>query len=121
VHCAERAIEQQVDVVSGYRRGRDADERERRIAAADIRIVLEVLSERCLLRLFVERRSGIGDGNEVAAGLRRSDLLADLLVEVCVEGVGFGGRPALAGDDEERLADVDSLFELLDLLRTLRI
>ena len=42
-------------------------------------------------------------------------------MKVRVEGVGFGGRPALTRDDENRLGNLDPFFELLDLRRTGRI
>ena len=113
VHCAERAVEQQVDVVSGDRRGRDPDERERGIATADVRIVLEVGAERLSLRLLVELRAGIGDRDEVAPSGRGADLLRDLFVEVGVERVGLGRRAALARDNEERRRNLDLALRVL--------
>ena len=67
VHRAQRAIEQQVDVVARDRRRRDADERERRVAAADVRIVFEIGGGTILPWL---RLSSVVPGSVIATKLR---------------------------------------------------
>src|SRR5579862_1348002 len=67
VHRTQRAIEQQIDVVAGNRRRSDADKGERRIPAANVRVVLEIGAELHFYGFFVELRSRIGDRGEVTA------------------------------------------------------
>ncbi len=100
VHRAERAVEQQVDVVAGDCRGCDADKGERRVSPSDVRIVLEIGAERFCLRLLIERRSRVGDRDEVAPCHGRADVLRNLLVKVRVKRVRLGRRSALARDNE---------------------
>ena len=51
------------------RPGHDAEERQRRVAAADVGTVLEHLGEAALARQVAELRAGIGDDGEAAAAL----------------------------------------------------
>ena len=60
---------------------------------------------------------GIGDRDEVAGGVADAHRLLRALKEVAEEGVRFGRRPRLGGDDEQRLFDVETVVERLDLLR----
>ena len=121
MHRAQRAIEQQGYVVARDCGGRDAHERERRIAASDVRIVFKIGGERFFLGFFIERRTGIGDRDEVSSCDGGAALFGDFFVKVRVEGVRLGRRSAFARDDEERRWNIDLTFELFDLLRAGRV
>ncbi len=67
--------------------------------------------------IFSQRRAGIGDGDEARAGAGGAQRLLGALVEIRLEDVGLRGRARLAGDDEQRVLDVDRIVERLDLRR----
>ena len=56
-------------------------------------------------------RAGIGDGDEAAAGLVGADRLLHALEEILLVNVGLERAARFAGDDEERLREVDLSFE----------
>ena len=63
------AIEQRGDIDARDRRGHHTEVRQRRIAAADIRLIDENAPEVVRFRVLAELRIGIGDSDEVLAGL----------------------------------------------------
>ena len=62
-------------------------------------------------------RSGVGDRDEVAADFIGADRLLRALEEILFEDVGFERAARFAGDDEQRLRNIDLMFEAFDLCR----
>ena len=93
------------------RAGHHAEVRKRRIAAADAGHAEENLAEVIGLGHLLHFRAGIGDGDEAVADFVRADRLLHPLEKILLEDVGFERAAGLAGDDEERLRQVD-LFSM---------
>ena len=66
-------------------------------------------------RFFFELRSRIGDRNETAAGFLRPDRLLNAIEEILFEDVWLERAAGFAGNDEQRLCQVNLAFECLDL------
>ena len=101
--------------VDARERGRDdAEVRQRRVAAADVGVVDEGAAEAVLGGDVAHVRAGIGDRDEVrAVGLQA--------VEVLEERVGLDRPAGLAGDDEQRLVEVELLLDRAHLQRLGRV
>ena len=99
------AVEQPLEVDADQRRRHDAEEAERRVAAADVRRVHEDGAEVLVERLLLERGALVGDRHEVVPGVVAVEL-REALVEVGVEAGRLGGAAGLARDDEERRLEV---------------
>ena len=63
--------------------------------------LMKIVPEVVALRVLAELRVGIGDGDEVLAGLVALDRL-HAIVEVAMKHRRLGGRPRLRRDDEQR-------------------
>ena len=97
-------------------RGRhDPEHRERRVAAADLRLAGEDGPEATLARDALELRAGIGDRDELGAAP------AGLLPEVLEVRTRLEGRPRLRGDDEERPLELEAGFEPANRSRMRRV
>ena len=66
-------------------------------------------------RDLLQRRSGIGHRDEALAGLLGADRLGDAGEEIILHDVRLGGAAGLAGDDEQRVGDVDRSLHGADL------
>src|ERR1700730_6536836 len=73
------------------------------------------MTEPIALRYLLHLRSGIGDGQEVAACLVRAYGLLRTLKKILLKNVGFEGAARFAGNDKESLGDVDLAFDRLHL------
>ena len=70
------AVEQRAEVDADERRRHQAEVRERRVAAADVRRVAEDRAEVRVVRQLLERRAGVGDGDEAACPASSPDPVA---------------------------------------------
>ncbi len=111
------AGQESAHVQTHERAGHHAKIRERGIAAADAGQAGENMAEVIGLGDLLHFRAGIGDGDEAAAGLVRADGLLHPFEEVLLENIGLERGAGLAGDDEQRLGQVDFVFGCLDLRR----
>src|SRR5664280_2528573 len=108
-HAVEELLEIDAD-----ERGRDhAEEAEGRVPAADVARVGEHGAEALVERLLLQRRALVRDRHEVVAGVLAVEL-PQALVEVGMEARRLSGAAGLAGDDEQRLLEVDSRLEGAD-------
>ncbi len=87
----------------------------RGVAAADARDAEEDAAEFVVLRDLLQFGARISDGDEAIADFSGADLGSDALEEILLEDVGFEGAAGFARDDAERLAEVEYLFDGLDL------
>ena len=100
-----RLLQEQLDV-DAHQRGRDDPEhRERRVAAADLRLARERRPEAALVRERVELRAGVGDRGELSAAA------AAQLPEVLEVGARLERRARLRGDDEERPLEIEASLQ----------
>ena len=90
--------------------GMHAEERQRRVAAADVRRVHEDRAEALVDGLLLERRALVRDGDEVLAGVQAVELCQPL-VEIGMKAGRLRGAAGLAGDDEQGAAEVDLLLD----------
>ena len=88
-----------MDRGADQRRRNEPEERQRRIASADVWIVLEAGAEGVLSRQFDERAPGIGDRDELLA--------ADERVEVLEQRQRLDRAARLGRDDEQRVLELD--------------
>ncbi len=108
-------VEEMLDVEPHDRGGDHAEVRERGVAPADALQAGEDVAEAVGLGLLLQVGAGVGHGHEAAARLVGAERLLHAVEEVGLEDVGLEGRARLAGDDEERLREVDLLLDGLDL------
>src|SRR5207247_4010775 len=95
------AKEQALEVDADERRGNHAEDRERRVAAADRRLAGEDGAEAPLASELLERRARVGDGRKGLAAAARP-LPEEVEVTARLES-----RPGLRGDDEERAGGIE--------------
>ena len=106
-------LEQPVDVDADQRGRHEADERQRGEATADARVVQKCPAEAGVLGELLERAAGVGDRDEVLAGLRRLARL-DLGPEELVERQDLGRRAGLRRHDEEGPRELEAGERVLD-------
>ncbi len=116
-HHRQRMADQAPHVDAGGRRRHQAERRQHRIASADRRLAVEGAGKALPGRDLLQRRAGIGHRDEAVAGRFGADRLGDALEEIVLHCVRLGGAAGFAGDDEQRLLDVDLLFHRADLRR----
>ena len=78
---------------------------------------MENAGKALLGRHLLQRRAGIGHRDEAVAGLVLADRLRHAIVEIILHRVRLGGAAGFAGDDEQRLLDVDCLLHRTHLRR----
>ena len=93
-------LDQRSDLEPEQRGGNQPEVAERAVAAPDVGGVDEGPPEAFLPGTLLQRRLGVGDGDEVRA-------VFHLAAEVPVEGIDFGGAAALRADQEERPAQIE--------------
>ena len=108
-----RALQKFLDIESHQRRGHHAEVRKRRIASADAGQPEEDVAEVVALGDLLHLRAGIGDGDEAAAGFVRADSLLHALKEILLEDVGLERAARFAGNDEQRLRQIDLALRML--------
>ena len=97
--------------VDALERGRNnAEIRERRIPAPDVRLAVNDRAKLVLPRQLFERSPGIGDGDKIFARPVALELL-NAVVEVFEEGQALGGAARFARDQEERSRWIDRLLQ----------
>ena len=97
------------DIDAHDRRRNHAEIRERGVAAADRRQAEEDVAEVVGLGDVLHLRPGVGDGDETVGSAARA------LEEILLEDVGLERAAGLAGDDEERLGEIDLALDGADL------
>ena len=90
--------------------GNHAEVGERGVAAADGGDAVEDVAEAVALGDLLHLGAGIGDGDEMAAGLVAHGLL-HALEEILFVDIRFECAAGLAGDDEERFGEIDFLLD----------
>ncbi len=75
------------------------------------------MPEAISLRHLLHLRPGIGDGNEMGAGLIRAYSFGCEVKEILLENIRFECASRLARNNEERLGDIDLIFKCLYLRR----
>src|ERR1700722_3054757 len=115
------AFEKFGDAHALNRGGNHAEIRKRGIAAADAGHAVENIAEVVGLSDFLHVRAGIGGGDEALSGFGGTDRFGDQIVEKLLEDIGLKRAAGFAGHDEDRLVDVDILFDGADLRRIGRI
>ena len=108
-------LEKAVDVDAHQRRRHDPEHRERRVAAADLRLAREDGAEAAFVREIVQLGAGIGDRGELRAAA------AGLRPEVLELRARLDRRARLRGGEEERPLQVDVPLEPADRLRMRRV
>jgi hypothetical protein len=103
-------------VQAGDGGGDYAEVREGRVAAADGWVAIEDVAEVAVFGDLLHLGAGVGDGDEVAASVVVADGVLHLLEEILLEDVGLKGGAGLAGDDDERLLEIEAVADGLDLL-----
>ena len=109
-HHRERVRDQAANVDTGGRRRHQAERRQHGVASADRGIAVEDAGKALLGRDLLQRRAGIGDGDEAMAGLVLADGLGDAIEEIILHHVRLGGAAGFAGDDEQRVGEIDLLL-----------
>ena len=110
-----RNLQKAVDVDAHQRRRHDPEHRERRVAAADLRLAREDRAEAALVREVVQLGAGVGDRGELRPAAAR------LLPEVLELRARLDRRARLRGGEEEGLLQVDVPLEPSDRLGMRRI
>src|ERR1035437_38308 len=82
---------------------------------ADRSYAVENMSKAKLLGTSLQRRSGIGDRDEVFAGFVLALYRANPVEEIVQENVWLQRAAGFGRDDEQRLAEIDGMFDRLDL------
>ena len=116
-----RGFEQPRDVDPRGGGGHQPERREHRIAPADVRLPQEDATETVGFRGLLQRRAGVGDCDEMAAGLVLADRLDNSREEIIFQHVWLGRGAGLAGHDEQRSRHVDRCCGRPDLCRIGRI
>src|SRR5579885_3596567 len=106
LHHLLRPREQLLDVDADQRAGDEAEVGERGIAAPDIRRVGEDVPEVVISGKLLQRRAGIGNGDETLPGIG-SDQAADFIIEVFELRQRFQRLARFRGDDEEGGIQID--------------
>ncbi len=96
------------DVHAGQGRGNEAEQRQGRVAAADVGGVQEDGAESVVAGDALKAGVWVGDGDEGIAGRGRD--VAGPPPEVLEQGEHFYGAARLAGDDEEGMGQVYGVF-----------
>ncbi len=96
--CVEGAFAQLGDLVAHESRRDEAEEREHRVASADVGPVLEQMTDAELARLGAERGARVGDDGVAAR-------VGDPAAGVGEEHVGLERGARLRGDDDERVLE----------------
>ena len=95
------AAEQRVHVDAEPGGGHEAEQRQRGVAAANVRRVDPDVPVSRLGRARDERRAGIGDADEVRSGVGGADAAFDPLPEVTLECGHFDGAATFRRDEEQ--------------------
>ncbi len=111
------AGQESAHVQTHERAGHHAKIRERGITPADAGQAGKNMAEAIGLGDLLHLRAGVGDGDEAAAGFVRADGLLRPFEEILLENIGLERGAGLAGDDEQRLGQVDLVLDRLDLRR----
>ncbi len=73
------------------------------------------MAEVVVLRDVLHLRTRIGDGNEAISGFLLTNGFLHACEEILFIDVGFERAAGFAGDDEERVLQIDLCFDRLDL------
>ncbi len=106
-----RAVEKFGDVHAYDGRRHQAEIRERRIAAADAGQAEENVPEAVGLRHLLHLRTGIGNGDETFA------IAPGALKEILLENIRLERAPRFAGNNKQRLLQIDTGLNRPDLCR----
>ena len=98
-----------------HRGGNHAEVRQGGVTSADRGPPEENMQKAIRLRHLLHLRSRIGDRDELAAGFRRAHGLLGALEKILLENVGFERAARLAGNDEERLRNINQMLERFHL------
>ena len=109
-HHRKRMRDQAANVDAGGSRRHQSERRQHGVAAADRGIAVEDAGKALLGRNLLQRRAGIGDGDEAMAGLVLADGLGDAIEEIILHHVRLGGAAGFAGDDEQRVGEIDRIL-----------
>jgi hypothetical protein len=117
---AAAAFDERADIHADERRRHEPEERQHRIAAADVRRVHEHVAILLLGAERFEPRARIGDRDELRRR-RRAAVPGQLGPEMAFERIDFDRRSALARDDEERFGGPEPVRDALDRLLVGRV
>ena len=79
-------------------------------------VAVEDVAEAVVLGDLLHLGAGVGDGDEMAARLLGAHGLLHLIEEVLLEDIGLEGGAGFAGDDDERIGEIDLVAGRPDLL-----
>ena len=109
-HHRKRVRDQAANVDTGGSRRHQPERRQHGVASADRRIAVEDAGKALLGRNLLQRRAGIGDGDEAMTGLVLADRFGDAIEEIILHRVRLGGAAGFAGDDEQRVGEIDRIL-----------
>ena len=112
-----RCGEQLADVESHRGGGHQAEIRQHRIAPADARNAKRDVAEPIAFGDLLQRRSGIGDGDEPRSRLVGADRPLRALEEILLQDIRFERAAGLARHDEKRSGGIDLALDGSNLRR----
>jgi hypothetical protein len=101
------AVEQFVEVNADECGRHQAEMRQRRVAAADVRVVQECRAETILAGRVREGATWVRDRNEVRTGMVGAERGDDPTIARSEERERLDGSTGFGGDDEERLREIE--------------